>query len=74
MAKPITDLSIREVASQLGSSVSVVRRWMWKLDILPVARVEREYQTAKGRRVGQTSLYRPVDMERVRTSLKRRSA
>ncbi len=57
MAKAMTYLDIKTLASQVGVSVALLRKWIWKLDIVPVKRVERTFTTAKGKRIGLVALY-----------------
>jgi hypothetical protein len=57
MSKANGRLDINALASRLGIAVITVRKWLWKLDIVPIDRVPTEFTTAKGRRVGLVSFY-----------------
>jgi hypothetical protein len=57
---------VKQAAEALKISVSVLRRWFWKLDLKPADHVITEYVTKKGRRVGAVAVYTQQQVEQVR--------
>mgnify|MGYP001594525382 CR=1 FL=1 len=65
-------ISTTDAAEACGCTVPILRRWMWRLDIVPICREERTYESTRGRRVGFAAFYSHDQVEQLKQGMARR--